>query len=292
VESYPEALWINIMAMKNEVNKAMCRGGQWDGRTVSAKISANPSFFHYLKNEMEESFGDELWKHTIRFSRSKKVMYANLAVSRQRIKYHREIIHILSEEELEAARKVLGSSFAIGVLQPIPSLKQLRLNPSTKGTVWLSNDDPVWIVSCCQEGENVVRGVAKPLYCNARTQYKNRPMKFLCSYGGLDIQLAATQYGVSEITVQCRFVKVRGDSKVVWRLFVRTVGDSDASNTDSSIIMVAEGDFITLDCDRVYKVKEVLGNGTVRCVSPANEINDSILISMEEANEALNRQYR
>jgi hypothetical protein len=280
------------MAMKNEVNKAMCRGGQWDGRTVSAKISANPSFFRYLKDEMEDSFGDELWKHTIRFSRSKKVMHDNLAVSRQRIKYHGEIIRILSEDELEAVRKVLGSSFAIGVLQPVPSLKQLRLNPCIKGTVWLSNDDPVRIVSCCEEGEDIVRGVAKPLYCNARTQYRNRPMKFLCSYRGLDIRLTATRYGVSEITVQCRFVKVRGDSRVVRNLFVRTVGDSDGSDTDSSIIMVAEGDFITLDCDRVYKVKEVLDNGTVRCVSPANEINDPILISLEEANVALSRQYR
>jgi hypothetical protein len=85
---------------------------------------------------------------------------------------------------------------------------------------------------------------------------------------------------------------VRGDSRAVRKLFVRTVGDSDGSDTDSSIIMVAEGDFITLDCDRVYKVKEVLDNGTVRCVSPANEINDPILISLEEANVALSRQYR
>jgi hypothetical protein len=219
-------------------------------------------------------------------------MFDNLAVTRRRIKYHGEIIRMLCKEELDAARKVLGSSFGVGVMQPLPSLKQKRLNSSVKGTVWLSNDDPVRIVSCCQEGEDIVRGIAKPIYCNARTHLRNRPMKFLCSYRGLDIQHNAAQYGVSEITVQCRFEKVRGDLTPVMKVFVSNFGDSDASDTDSSVIMVAKGDFITLKNETVYIVTDVGDNGTVRCVSPAIAINDPILISIEEANEALSRQYK
>jgi hypothetical protein len=43
----------------------------------------------------------------------------------------------------------------------------------------------------------------------------------------------------------------------------------------------------------MYRVTEVNDSeGTVRCVSPANPINDPIVISMEEAIEALNRQCR
>jgi hypothetical protein len=45
VESYPESLWNNIMCIKTEVHRALCHGGQWDGRTVTAKIYGQPSFF-------------------------------------------------------------------------------------------------------------------------------------------------------------------------------------------------------------------------------------------------------
>jgi hypothetical protein len=62
----------------------------------------------------------------------------------------------------------------------------------------------------------------------------------------------ATRYGLSKISVQCRFVKVRGDSNAVCKLFMTNLSDFNASDTDSSIIMVAKGDFITLNTDKVY----------------------------------------
>jgi hypothetical protein len=98
---------------------------------------------------------------------------------------------------------------------------------------------------------------------------------------------------LSELTVQCRFVKVRGDLMPVRKIFWTNIGDSNGSDTDSSVIMVSTRDFITLDSDKVYRVKEVLANGIVRCVSPANEINDPIVISsLAETNDELSRQYR
>jgi hypothetical protein len=78
---------------------------------------------------------------------------------------------------------------------------------------------------------------------------------------------------------------------VVRKLLNRNDGDCEVgSDTDSSILMVSQGDYITLDCNKVYVVTDVNDNGTVRCVSPANPVNDPIFISLEEANEGLNRQ--
>jgi uncharacterized protein (DUF111 family) len=78
----------------------------------------------------------------------------------------------------------------------------------------------------------------------------------------------------------------------VRKLFLTNLGDFEASDTDSSIIMVAKDDFITLNTDKVYRVEEVVGNGTVRCASPANPVNDPIVITLELANKALSRQYK
>jgi hypothetical protein len=56
--------------------------------------------------------------------------------------------------------------------------------------------------------------------------------------------------------------------------------------------MVAKGDFITLEGDKVYQVKDVYTDGIVRCVSPANAVNESIIITLAEANKCLSRQRR
>jgi hypothetical protein len=280
--------------MKQEVQRAMCRGGQWDGRTVSAKFYAQPSFFRYLKDEFEAAYCDEIPKQAIRFTRSRKVIFDNLAASRRRVKYQGELIRILCEDELDAVRKVLGVSFGVGVMQPVPSLKALKVNPSISGTVWLRNNDPVRIVTCCPEGADIENGSAKPVYLNSLSQFKSRPMKMMCSYRGVDFRFNSVKYGVSEISVQCRFVKVRGDSILLKKCFGRIAGecDSSGSDSDSSCMMVSEGDYITLQSERVYVVREVREDGTVRCVSPANPINEPIVLSIEEANEALSRQCK
>jgi hypothetical protein len=289
-ESHPEVLWTNILTLKREVQRAMCRGGQWDGRTVSAKLNAQPSFFRYLKDEVEAAFGDELVKAPIRCTRSKKVMHDNLSASRRKIKFHGELIRILREDELDAVRKVLGATFAVGVMQSIPSLKQMKKNPSLSGTVWLKNYDSVRIVSCLNQGEDIVRGLAKPIFPNSQAKFKDRPMKLLCSYRGIDFRFNSVRNGISELSVQCRFLKVRGDSLSVQKVLSGTPSECYVSDTDSSMMMVSEGDFLTLN-SKVYIVKE-LCNGTVRCESPTNPVNEPIVISIEEANEALNLKYK
>jgi hypothetical protein len=55
--------------------------------------------------------------------------------------------------------------------------------------------------------------------------------------------------------------------------------------------MVSQGDYVTPESDKVYRVTEVNNSeGMVRCVSPGYPINDPIVISMEKATEELNRQ--
>jgi hypothetical protein len=153
IESFPEGIWNNLVTLKSEVQKSLCRGGQWDGRTTSAKVvGAQPSFFRYLKDQFEDVFGDEISKKSFRFTRARKVFYDSLAVTRRRLKIDGELIRIMFEDELDAVRKILGVSFGVGVLQPVPSLKMLRENHSLKATVWLRNTDPVRIVSCSPDG--------------------------------------------------------------------------------------------------------------------------------------------
>ena len=41
------------------------------------------------------------------------------------------------EDELDAVRKVLGATFAVGVMQSIQLLKEMKKNSSLSGTVWL-----------------------------------------------------------------------------------------------------------------------------------------------------------
>jgi hypothetical protein len=195
----------------------------------------------------------------------------------------------LAEEQLDVARKIFGLSFGVGVLQPLPSMKVLRANPSVSATVWLLNSDPVRIVSCIPERDAIDDGLAKPVceYTQLLSE-ESKSMKILCSYCGMDIRYTAVKYGFSELSIQVRFVKVRGDSKVVKKSFKKA--EYNVSDGDSSSIMVSEGDFITLKSNRVYHVSAIGEDGMVRCVSPANPINEPIVISIDEANEALSRQ--
>ena len=82
MEGFSEGIWLTLCTLKQEVNKCMCRGGNWNGRTQSAKLpGVLPSFFSYIKLEMEECSEEGLIEHTIRNSRAKKLMYDNLSTS-------------------------------------------------------------------------------------------------------------------------------------------------------------------------------------------------------------------
>jgi hypothetical protein len=90
--------------------------------------------------------------------------------------------------------------------------------------------------------------------------------------------------------IQCRFLKVKASSWLVKELLCGSVSDGDQSDSASLGIIVSKGDYLTLPGKRVYLVTDVHGNGTVRCVSPSNAVNDPIDITMEEAIEGLLRQ--
>jgi hypothetical protein len=108
----------------------------------------------------------------------------------------------------------------------------------------------------------------------------------------MDIRYTAVKYGFSNISIQVRFVKVRGNSMAVNKVLGKIPTDFDCSDSDASSFMVSEGDFITLPSNRVYVVKDIGEDGMVRCVSPANSITEPIFISIEEANEGLRKQCR
>jgi hypothetical protein len=296
IESYPEAIWNNLVTLKQEVLRSMCRGGQWDGRSVSSKVfGTQPSFFKYVKDEIEENLGYEIPTAKMRFTRSRKVIFDNMCATRKRLKFQCEMIRVLLEDELDAARKVFGVFFGIGVMQSVPSVKSLRLNPMLTAMVWMKNSDPVCMVSCSNDEGDRNCNIAKPSFEDSVRNIQGkrnatRPMKLLCSYRGMDVRYTKTKYGPPELTVHCRFIKVNGDSPLLSRLIGSFSGDGFILDSDSSCIAVNEGDYITLPGPKVYIVQEITREGTVRCVSPANPINEPLVITLEEANEAYQRQ--
>lgn len=288
IESFPESLWNNILTLKHEVQRAMSRGGQWDGRTVSAKIiGAQSSFFSYLKDELQSIIGNASFVESSRFSRMKKTVYDNLSVNRIRVKGDVQLIRLLYEDEMAAVRKVFGSTFAVGITTPVPSQKMLRENPFMKRTVPLRNSDVVRVVTCLNSPNDKK---CKPTFAPSSLETSTRPMKHQCSYRGIDFRYHNVKHGLPELTVQCRFVKVEASSFVLKELFCGNNSDGDHSDSSSSGVIVSKGDYLTLDGPRVYVVTDVHGDGTVRCVSPFNAINDPIDITMEEAIAGVLRQ--
>jgi hypothetical protein len=70
VESYPERIWTTLITVKSEVQKSLCRGGKWNGRTISVKLSGIPSSFNgYLKEELTNMIEDPLLEDNIRTCR-------------------------------------------------------------------------------------------------------------------------------------------------------------------------------------------------------------------------------
>jgi hypothetical protein len=166
----------------------------------------------------------------------------------------------------------------------------LRENPSLKATAWLRNHDTVCIVSCSPKAENVDCVKEQQFFFPPQGRLQRSSMKYTCLYHGLDIRFNQVKVGFTEIHVQCRFLKVRSDSLIVNHVIGRTVNVSEASDSDSSCVIVSTGDYITLDGPRVYKVKEVTQEGMVRCISPINGLNEAITISMDKAVTGLLRQ--
>jgi hypothetical protein len=293
-ESYPERIWSTLISLKAEVQRSLCRGGEWNGRTVSSKLSGiSPSFFGYLRSELMQLMAEPLMEDSIRTSRCKKVLFDNLSSRMVRATCDMGIIRVVEESHLEAVRKILGDTFGVGTNLPVPSMKMLRLNPTMKPTVWLRNMDPVRIVSCMNGELDVDPGKAKPslitserVDCDEGRSGPNKRMKLLCSYRGLDIRQSTSCNGIPELSVQCRFLKVKGNSIAVTKVHGNVVSDCE-SESDSSELQVEVNNFITVDGRKVYRVFEITPTGMVRCVSPTHPINDPIEITLEQANHYL-----
>jgi hypothetical protein len=274
------------------VKRSLCRGGQWNGRTISSKLSGFPSsFFGYLKAELMQHIGDPLVEDCIKTSQCKKVMYDNLSSRLVRVTCNTGIIRVSSEPHLDAVRKVLGDSFAVGTNLPVPSMRVLKMNPTMKPTVYLRNMDPVRIVSCIKDERDLDPLKGKPPVSNSESLdcdegRKRKRMKLRCSYRGLDIKQSTSCNGIPELTVQCRFLKVKGNSIAVSKVHGNLVSDSESESICSEV-QVEVNDFITVEGRKVYRVSEITPTGMVRCVSPTHPINDPIEITLEEANHYL-----
>jgi hypothetical protein len=218
-------------------------------------------------------------------------MFDNLSARQVRSKVETGIIRILEESQLDAVRKVFGVSFGVGVCFPVPSLKMVKANVGLKPTIWLRNMDPVRIVSCLPEECDLEPNKPKPPLAVSNDDdeissgKKRRRMKLLCSYRGLDIKYSTSMNCVAELSVQCRFVKVRGDSNAVHKIHERIVSDGESqSDSSSSNLQVEVGDYIKVDGRKVYEVKEITDAGVVRCESPTHAVNAAIELTIQQAN--------
>jgi hypothetical protein len=252
-------------------------------------VGIPPYFFGYLQEELRMLVDGPLQEDVLKTSRCRKALLDNLSARNVRTKLETGIIQVAEECHLDAVCKVFGQSFGVGICAPVPSMKMLRSNPSLKPTVWLRNMDPVRVVSCLPEECDLEPDRAKPIVeeapssGNIGTQKRPTLMKLLCSFRGMDIRYTVAANGVPELSVQCRFVKVRGDAQAVKKIHGNIVSDCD-SDSGSSSVMIEVGDYITVEGRKVYKVSHISDNGTVRCVSPTFPVNNPIEMSLEQAN--------
>jgi hypothetical protein len=289
-ESHPERIWTQLISLKVEVQKMLSRGGEWNGRTATTKLIGTPSsFYGYLMEELNQVVTEPVPHGLIRTSRSRKVMFDNLSASQVRSKVETRILRVVEEEHLDAARKFFGTTFGVGCCLHVPSLKMVRANPSVKPIVWLRNLDPVRIVSCLSEEHDLEPGKAKPICVSSSAPSHGRKasrMKLLCSFRGVDFRYSVGQNRIPEMSVQCRFLKLRGDSLAVRKLHGSMLAESE-SESESSTLQVEIGDYLTVEGKKPYVVSEICNDGTVRCVSPTFPENDPIVLTIEEANRFL-----
>jgi hypothetical protein len=149
-----------------------------------------------------------LLEDNVKTSQCKKVMYNNLSCCQVRATCG--IIRVLDESHLEAARKVFDDSFGVRTNLPVPSMKMLKQRPTIKATAWLCNMDQVRIVSCIGEECDFDPGKAKPSLIPSDNIdigdcSREKRMKLLCSYRGLDIRQSISCNGIPKLSVQCRF---------------------------------------------------------------------------------------
>lgn len=246
-ESVPEAIWSTLAGLKQITSKEMSCGGIWDGRTRLARMTGvPPSFFGYLKAELEEESENEVQYNKIRTSRPKKHMFDNFAACQVRMHSIIHQIRVLEEWELDNVRKVCGNSFAVGLTVSVPTLKQAKqLSMPCNGTVWMKNDHQVRIVTCLPYEQDLDSCKAKRV-CPDQFTMSDRPSKLRCSYRGLDFRHIQNKNGTWDFAVQVRFVKVRGNAPAVVKAQCVVLTGEVISDQESEDLEVREGVLIGL----------------------------------------------
>jgi hypothetical protein len=146
--------------VKQEIQSAMSCRGWWDRRTVSARIPCAPfSLFIYLKDELEAAIGHTDFVQSARFTRMKKIVYDILSVNKRQLKVNGHLVCILYEDKLLAVRKLFGTSFAVAITNPVPSIKMLQENPSMKPTVLLRNSEVMRMITCSNHDDAIDGGI-------------------------------------------------------------------------------------------------------------------------------------
>jgi hypothetical protein len=294
-ESYPEGIWSTLTGLKHVVTKEMSCGGVWDGRTKLAKMTGvPPSFFGYLKHEVEQDADSDFMYSKIRTSRARKHMFDNFSC--RQIRMHSQVhqIRVLEECELDLVRKVCGNSFGVGLTEPVPSMRQVKeASLPLNGTVWLKHNHQVRIVTCQPYEQDVDSGKGKRACPVALVN--DRPKRLRCSYRGLDIRHIQSKNGMWELAVQVRFVKVKGDAPAVAKAQALFLSDGVPSDVESEDLEVSPGVCIRIGNPpnlNTYIVDSIDSNGQVCCKDPTDDSDPPVYLSLEEANELYNKYIR
>jgi hypothetical protein len=257
-----------------------------------------PSFFGYLKAELEEDKQSTVQYNKIRMSRMKKHMFDNFAVCNVRTNSVVHQIRVLEEEELDNVRKVCGNSFGVGTTVQVPTLKEAKMRSLPfNGTVWMRQEHQVRIVTCNPYAQDVDISKAKRA-CpdNHSLTIKERPWKLRCSYRGLDFRHMQSKNGVWEMAVQVRFCKVRGNAPAVLKAQGIVLSTEITSDGESEDLSVSIGDLIRLGSPpnlTTYIVDSIDYNtGKVCCKDAADEDEPHVFITLEAAKKQYNQYIR
>jgi hypothetical protein len=297
-ESVPESIWSTLSGLKLMVSKEMSCGGVWDGRTKLARMNGvPPSFFGYIKAELEDDQRTTVQYNKIRISRMKKHMFDNFAACNVRTNSVIHQIRVLEEDELDNVRKVCGNSFGVGITVPVPSLKEVKLRSLPfNGTVWMRQDHQVRIVTCHPYEQDLDTSKAKRACpVNNTLTIKERPWKLRCSYRGLDFRHMQSKNGTWDMSVQVRFCKVRGNSPAVLKAQGVVLSTEVVSDVESEDLEVTEGVLIRLGSPphlSTYIVDSIDTAGNVFCKDPTDENEAPVILKLEEANRIYNKYIR
>jgi hypothetical protein len=295
-EGVTEAIWSTLSGLKQIVSKEMSCGGIWDGRTKLARMNGvPPSFFGYLKEELEEDSEQQVQYNKLRYSRPRKHIYDNFAACQVRSLSLIHQIRVMEEWELDNVRKVCGNSFGVGLTVSVPSLRQAKLlSMPFNGTVWMRHDHQVRIVTCLPYEQDVDPSKSKRV-CPDQFRTHERPSKLRCSYRGLDFRHIQNKNGTWELAVQVRFVKLPGNAPAVVKAQGVVLTGDITSDQESEDLEVREGVLIRLGSPphlTTYIVDSIGNDGMVRCVDATDENEAPVFLTLEEAKTRYNKYIR